>query len=122
MDKEEISNLCPATYAFDVLGGKWNLIILAVLCEQGPMRYKDLQRSVKGITGTMLTRCLKELTEYGIVSREHYVEIPPRVEYSLTKSGKELGPILEQIVSWGQKNLVYLDEMCSVELLPKKES
>lgn len=119
MNKEEISNLCPATYAFDVLGGKWNLIILAALSEHESIRYKELQRNVKGITGTMLTRCLKELTDYGLVSRKHYVEIPPRVEYALTKSGKELAPILEQIVLWGQKNLVYLDEMSTSEPLPK---
>lgn len=53
----------------------------------------------------MLTNCLKDLIQYGIVHREQYNEIPPRVEYSLTPSGKELVPLIESMVLWGKKNM-----------------
>jgi len=97
--------LCPATNALKVIGGKWNLIILSVLCKNKVIRYNELKRQVHGITGTMLNQSLKELFEYGLVNRVQYLEVPPRVEYSLTDSGKELSPIIEQLVVWGEKNL-----------------
>lgn len=100
-----MSELCPATFAFHVIGGKWNLPILAIMSEDGCIRYNELKRRLIGITGTTLTNCLKELMEYGIVHREQYNEIPPRVEYSLTPAGKELVPILESVVAWGQKHV-----------------
>ncbi|MFC4304026.1 winged helix-turn-helix transcriptional regulator [Cohnella boryungensis] len=111
MDNTKILNeICSATFAFDVIGKKWNLPILSVLCKNKSVRYNELKRLLPGITGTMLTNCLKELCENGIVHREQYFEIPPRVEYSLTKSGEELGPIIESIVVWGRKNIEALRE------------
>ncbi|MNW50399.1 HTH-type transcriptional activator HxlR [compost metagenome] len=101
----DLENLCPATFAFHVIGGKWNLPILAILCKNKSIRYNELKRNLNGITGTMLTNCLKELTEYGIVIRRQYPEIPPKVEYSLTESGERLVPIIESIVCWGEQNI-----------------
>lgn len=98
--------LCPATYAFNVIGGKWNLPILAILSENESIRYNELKRRLHGITGTMLTNCLKDLIDYGIVHREQFNEVPPRVEYSLTVSGKKLVPLIESIVVWGQENMI----------------
>ncbi|PQP81015.1 transcriptional regulator [Paenibacillus sp. PCH8] len=98
--------LCPATYAFNVIGGKWNLPILAILSQNGTMRYNELKRRLHGITGTTLTNCLKELIDYGIVHREQFNEIPPRVEYSLTEPGLNLVPLIESIVEWGQENMI----------------
>jgi len=104
-NKKNIQDICPATFAFDIIGKKWNLPILSILCKNGSVRYNELKRLLPGITGTMLTNCLKELTENGIVHREQFFEIPPRVEYSLTNSGEELSPIIESIVFWGRKNM-----------------
>ncbi len=101
----QMNELCPATYTFSVIGGKWNLPILAIMSEAEVIRYNELKRRLAGITGTTLTNCLKELIEYGIVHREQFNEVPPRVEYSLTTAGKELVPILETLVRWGQKNV-----------------
>lgn len=100
-----LEQLCPATFAFQVIGGKWNLPILACLSEQESIRYNELKRRLNGITGTTLTNCLKELIDNGIVNRQQFNEIPPRVEYSLTPSGKELVPLIEAIVAWGEKNI-----------------
>lgn len=100
-----LDNLCPATYAFQVVGGKWNLPLLAILSKHDSIRYNELKRNLPNITGTMLTNCLKEFIEYGVVHREQYNEVPPRVEYSLTPSGKNLIPLIESIVAWGENNI-----------------
>jgi len=94
-----------ANNALKVIAGKWNLFILAVLCSNKKVRYNELKRQVSGITGTMLNQSLKEMIEYGVIHRVQYNEVPPRVEYSLTEAGKELSPIIEQLVLWGEKNL-----------------
>jgi len=106
----QMDQLCPATYAFHVIGGKWNLPILAIMSEGQMIRFNELKRRLIGINGTTLTNSLKELMEYGIIHREQYNEVPPRVEYSLTDSGKELVPLIESIVRWGQKNSVNIVE------------
>ncbi|MEK3875362.1 winged helix-turn-helix transcriptional regulator [Paenibacillus sp. FSL M7-0420] len=101
----DLTQMCPATFAFHVIGGKWNLPILALLSEEGPIRYNELKRRLHGITGTTLTNSLKDLIDYGIIHREQYPEVPPRVEYSLTPSGLELVPLIEEIVAWGASNI-----------------
>ncbi|MNP01310.1 HTH-type transcriptional activator HxlR [compost metagenome] len=100
-----LDQLCPATFAFNVISGKWNLPILAILSENDNIRYNELKRRLHGITGTTLTNSLRDLIEYGIIHREQYNEVPPRVEYSLTSSGKELVPLIESVVEWGQRNI-----------------
>lgn len=102
---DNLQQLCPATFAFGVIGGKWNLPILSILSKQPVVRYNELKRSLNGITGTMLTNCLKELIRYGIVHREQYPEIPLRVEYSLTPSGQALVPLISSIVDWGEHHI-----------------
>ncbi|SHN84607.1 transcriptional regulator, HxlR family [Paenibacillus sp. ov031] len=102
----DLKKMCPATYAFHVIGGKWNLPILAILSENETIRYNELKRRLHGITSTMLTNCLKELIDYGIVHRQQFNEVPPRVEYSLTPSGMKLVPLIESIVVWGQDNMM----------------
>ncbi|MCG7378588.1 helix-turn-helix transcriptional regulator [Paenibacillus sp. ACRSA] len=101
----KLDQLCPASYAFQVIGGKWNLPILAILSQSETIRYNELKRRLHGITGTMLTNCLKDLIDYGIVHREQYNEVPPRVEYSLTSSGQHLVPLIESIVNWGEQHI-----------------
>lgn len=68
---------CPILRTLDIIGGKWKLPILWHLSTQRIVRYNELKRSVKGITNTMLTKCLKELEENGLVTRVQYNEIPP---------------------------------------------
>ena len=100
-----LDQLCPASFAFNVFSGKWNLPILAILSENDNIRYNELKRRLHGITGTTLTNSLRDLIEYGIIHREQYNEVPPRVEYSLTSSGRELVPLIESVVEWGQRNI-----------------
>ncbi|HBS45689.1 helix-turn-helix domain-containing protein [Paenibacillus sp. FSL R10-2734] len=100
-----LDQLCPASFAFNVISGKWNLPILAILSENDNIRYNELKRRLHGITGSTLTNSLRDLIEYGIIHREQYNEVPPRVEYSLTSSGRELVPLIESVVEWGQRNI-----------------
>ena len=88
---------CPVTPVVQMLQGKWKLQIIYELCIQSPMRFGELKKMLKPITNTMLTNALKELEADGLVHREQYNEIPPRVEYSLTEKGKDLLPVFYAI-------------------------
>lgn len=84
-----------------VIGGKWKPIILHHLAVGGSVRFGALRRSVADVTERMLTRQLRELEADGLVHREVYREVPPRVEYSLTEMGRGLIPLLFQMRDWG---------------------
>ena len=94
---------CPLTFALNLIGGKWRLPIIWALNKNGTMRYNELKRSIDGITNMVLTQSLKELELNGIINREQFMEVPPRVEYSLTDNGKNLIPALKTLASWGNK-------------------
>lgn len=94
---------CPLTYTLNLIGGKWRLPIIWAIHKNKTMRYNELKRDIQGITNMMLTQSLKELEAYGIVKREQFLEIPPRVEYSLTDNGEELITALKALAHWGKK-------------------
>lgn len=96
---------CPILWAMNVIGQKWKLPILWYIRDRGTIRYNELRRKVVGITPTMLTKCLVELEEAGLVHREQYPEIPPRVEYSLTKQGMTLLPALDELYRWADTQI-----------------
>ena len=100
-------NECPILHVFRFIGGKWKLPVLWHLAEKETLRYNELKRSVRGVTNMMLTKCLRELEDFGLVIRQQYNEVPPRVEYSLTNRGKTLLPALEQLYAWGREQLEY---------------
>jgi len=91
-----------------VIGGKWKPIILYLLAREGIMRFSDLRREITGVTERMLSRQLRELEQDGLVNREVYKQVPPKVEYSLTKLGGSLIPILMSMREWGVAYEEYL--------------
>ena len=99
---------CPILTALEIIGGKWKLPILWNLAADKVSRYNELRRNMRGVTNIMLTKCLRELEQAGLVHREQYNEVPPRVEYSLTDEGLSLLPALNNLFDWGvglqQKN------------------
>ncbi len=99
------NEVCPLQNVMDALGGKWKISILCSLSQDGPIRYNDIKRRMRGISNTMLSKSLKELEEDGLVKRTEYMEIPVRVEYETTEKARSLLPILEELARWGQKNL-----------------
>ena len=95
---------CAVDYAFQRIGGKYKGRILWVL-RDGLLRYGELNRAIVGITPKMLTQTLKELEADELIRRKVYLEVPPKVEYSLTETGKELIPFISQMRSWGEKQI-----------------
>ena len=95
---------CAVDYAFQRIGGKYKGRILWVL-RDGLLRYGELNRAIVGITPKMLTQTLKELEADELITRKVYSEVPPKVEYSLTETGKELIPFISQMRSWGEKQI-----------------
>ena len=91
---------CPLEYGLEVFGGKWNSRIICVLAAKEVLRYSELRREMGNITDAVLAAALKELITNGIVKRQSYDEIPPRVEYSLTEKGNSVIPILQSICRW----------------------
>ncbi len=103
---EEIAGKgCGLKKVIDIVGGKWKIMILCVIDNNGTVRYGELSRAVHGITGTMLAHSLKELEADGLVERRQYDEMPVRVEYNLTKKAESLIPILLELKKWGEENL-----------------
>lgn len=101
---------CPVETTLDVIGGKWKGIILYHLID-GTKRFNEFRRLNPGITQFMLTLQLRELERDGIIHREVYKEVPPRVEYSLTDFGKTLVPIIVSMKEWGEIYKIRLNEI-----------
>lgn len=93
---------CPADETLRVIGGRWKGLILWYLF-QGTRRFSELRRLVPTATQKMLTQGLRELERDGVVHREVYPQVPPRVEYSLTPRGESLRPVLEAMSDWGRR-------------------
>ena len=91
---------CPVTYCLSVIGGKWKPVILFCI-SNGVDRFGAMQRAVPGITKQMLTKQLRELEADGVLKRTVYAEVPPRVDYALTKKGTSLLPVVKQMEEWG---------------------
>jgi DNA-binding HxlR family transcriptional regulator len=94
---------CPVKLTTSIIGGKWKPILLFHL-ERKTRRFCELQRLVPGLTKKMLTQHLRELERDGIVNRKVYAEVPPHVEYSLTRHGESLKPILKLMSAWGKRH------------------
>jgi len=101
-DKKK-SIYCPIEYGLQVFGGKWKARAICVLYDHGTLRYNQLREEMADITDGMLASTLKELMQEGIIERKQYDEIPPRVEYILTKKGESIIPILDSIKKWSLK-------------------
>ncbi len=91
---------CPLEYGLALFGSKWKARILCVLGKHDFLRYSDLRRDMVNITDAVLAHTLKELIAHGMVSREQFDEIPPRVEYRLTEKSRSVLPLLRSICRW----------------------
>ena len=96
-------DVCGMSLAIDVVGGKWKLHLMWALAG-GPQRFGQLRKLLTGVSEKVLAENLRQLEGSGVVHREVYPEIPPRVEYSLTPLGEELEVALRPLEAWGDKN------------------
>jgi DNA-binding HxlR family transcriptional regulator len=109
---------CGMDVALTVMGGKWKPLILFYLT-QGPQRFGELRRLVVGISEKMLIQQLRELVSDGIVAREDFRELPPKVEYSLTDFGQGLATALAPLCAWGT---AHIDAVASLTARRRKAS
>lgn len=92
---------CPVETTLTLIGDKWKVLILRDLLP-GTKRFGELKKSIGSVSQKVLTAQLRDMEENGLVHREVYAEVPPRVEYSLTELGQSLKPILDSMWSWGE--------------------
>lgn len=99
---DDTSIECPITLAQTLISGKWKIIILWQL-RNDARRFSELQRAIPGVTQSMLTQQLRDLEKAGLIHREVYRQVPPKVEYTLTPIARELLPVLVMLDEWGAK-------------------
>ena len=91
---------CPVETTLMLIGDKWKVLILRDLME-GTKRFGELKKSIGTISQKVLTAQLRDMEAKGLLTRTVYAEVPPRVEYTLTETGRSLKPILDSMVVWG---------------------
>ena len=94
---------CPSQNILALIGSKWSMLLLCAL-RAGPKRTGELKRRLEGVSAKMLTQTLRELERHGIVQREDFGEVPPRVEYRLSRLGRSLSVLVIQIEDWVTAN------------------
>ncbi len=97
---------CPIRNVLSRFGDKWSMLVLFLLnrSETGVMRFNEIRRFMSDCSQKMLSQTLKNLEQSHLVRREVFPEVPPRVEYSLTETGKSLMPVITALIDWGQKH------------------
>ncbi len=93
---------CPVETTLTMIGDKWKVLILRDLLP-GTKRFGELKKSIGSVSQKVLTAQLRDMEQNGLVHREVFAEVPPRVEYSLTELGRSLKPILDAMWNWGEE-------------------
>jgi DNA-binding HxlR family transcriptional regulator len=109
---------CPSRDILQLIGSKWSMLLVCAL-SRGPVRTGELKRRLDGISQKMLTQTLRELERHGIVERIDYAEVPPRVEYKLTRIGRSLSELVQQIETWLTNN--YSRMTCAASAFEEEE-
>lgn len=109
MKKKEETNsiieICPIRNVVARFGDKWSLLVLLVIDNAGIVRFNELGRLIPDISTRVLSGTLKTLEADGLINRKVYAQVPPKVEYKLTETGKSLIPIIMQLTEWAQTNM-----------------
>lgn len=93
---------CPVALTIGLIGSKWKLFVLRDL-SNGTKRFGQLHKSIPGVSQKMLTQTLRDMERDGLLTRQVYPEVPPRVEYTLSKTGHSLQPLISDMAAWGEK-------------------
>jgi DNA-binding HxlR family transcriptional regulator len=100
---DPFNRLCPSRSILSLIGSKWAMLLVCVL-RDGPVRTGVIKRQIDGISQKMLTQTLRDLERHGIVQRIDHAEVPPRVEYHLTRLGLSLSDLVSEIETWVSRN------------------
>ena len=106
--KEELNSIierCPIRNVVARFGDKWSLLVLLVIDSVEIVRFNELGRLIPDISTRVLSTTLKNLEADGLISRKVYAQVPPKVEYSLTETGKSLVPLIMQLTEWAKRNM-----------------
>lgn len=100
----------PAERTLKIIGGRWKVYVLYFLFE-GTKRLSELRRLIPGVSQKVLVQSLREMEEHGVVRRKVFAEVPPRVEYSATRLGMSLQPIVSSLCDWGKRHATALADI-----------
>ena len=104
-EKNSIAQLCPVRNVVSRFGNKWSMLVLLLLQENGALRFNQLGRLIPDISAKVLSSTLRTLEADALVHRTVYPEVPIRVEYTLTPTGQELVPLLQNLTAWALRNM-----------------
>lgn len=102
---EKIDVICEMEVTLKMMGGKYKPLILEYLISNGTKRFTEIKNYISHISQKTLTTQLRELEEDGLILRQVYASIPPKVEYTITEKGRSLAPLLDLMCEWGEKNM-----------------
>ncbi len=102
MKKKQDLPECPVATTIELIGSKWKLLIIKLLLNR-PYRFNELMKTIDGISQKVLTDSLRSMEKDGIITRTVYAEVPPKVEYALSKLGNSLKPLINDMAKWGSK-------------------
>lgn len=108
--EEERQEPCPVEITLGVISGKWKAVILFHLFDAGAHRFAELRRKIPAISDRVLTRQLRDLERDGVIERQVFAEVPPRVEYSPTAYGRTLQPVTQAMCEWGEAHAERADD------------
>jgi DNA-binding HxlR family transcriptional regulator len=111
----QLKTKCPVAFTSRILGGKWKARIVWALVRDEPLRFSALRRACPPVSDRILTKELRELEGWGLISRREYPVIPPKTEYSLTALGNTLRPVMEAMAEWGLEHRPQIAETSSSE-------
>lgn len=120
--ESKLIDTCPIQGVIDIVSKKWALLVVAVLGNATSIRYSNIMNELKGISPKTLADTLKQLHRTGIVNRESFNEIPPRVEYSLTKDGKKLRDSIIPLIEWAVERSSHKDCVVLQSVLKKSST
>ncbi|MDR0429986.1 MAG: helix-turn-helix transcriptional regulator [Tannerellaceae bacterium] len=103
--KFEANGFCPVRDVLARMGDKWSVLVLTTLKVNGKLRFSNIQKTIGDVSQRMLTVTLRSMEADGIIKREIYAEVPPRVEYELTELGDSLYPHIQTLVKWAKNNM-----------------
>lgn len=104
-EKNSLAQLCPVRNVVSRFGNKWSMLVLLLLEEKGRLRFNELGRLIPDISAKVLSTTLRTLEADALVSRTVYPEVPIRVEYALTDTGRELVPLIQGLTDWALRNM-----------------
>jgi DNA-binding HxlR family transcriptional regulator len=101
----EPENACPISPVVDIVFSRWTTPVLWALHQFGRQRFVELERRIAGITPKVLTQRLRQLERDGLITRTYHPEVPPRVEYEISETGRSLGPLFHSLTEWAGTHL-----------------